>query len=117
ILLAGLTTLACNMEQNDQTIVEKNENWIILFDGTSTDQWRQYNADDFPDRGWQIEEDMLVFRPVPGPDWTSGLDIITKQKFQDFDFRLEWMIEEGGNSGIFYHVLEQPTQAIYWSGL
>jgi len=94
-----------------------NGNWITLFDGTDTDQWRQYNSDTFPDRGWQIEDGLLVFRPEPGPEWTSGRDIITRDTYQDFELQLEWMIEEGGNSGIFYHVLEQPNQAIYWSGL
>ena len=43
-----------------------NGNWITLFDGTDTDQWRQYNSDMFPDRGWQIEDGLLVFRPEPG---------------------------------------------------
>lgn len=114
LLITMVSSTACAPGSQEQ---REQENWIILFDGTSTDQWRQYNTESFPDKGWQIEEGLLVFRPVPGPDWTSGRDIITKQKFQDFDLRLEWMIEEGGNSGIFYHVLEQPTQAIYWSGL
>jgi hypothetical protein len=94
-----------------------SENWMVLFNGTDTSQWRQYNGETFPDRGWQIEDGLLVFRPEPDPEWTSGRDIITRDTYQDFELQLEWMIEEGGNSGIFYHVLEQPTQAIYWSGL
>src|SRR5690625_6454346 len=27
------------------------------------------------------------------------------------------MVSEGGNSGIFHHVVEQPGRAIYWSGI
>jgi hypothetical protein len=113
MLLVAFTTACTSGQQTPPAEAE----WINLFDGTSTEHWKQYNADSFPEMGWVIEDDMLVFRPVPGPDWTSGLDIITRQKFGDFELELEWMIEEGGNSGIFYHVLEQPTQAIYWSGL
>lgn len=91
--------------------------WITLFDGSSTDAWRIYNGPDFPARGWQIEDDALVFRkPEGGTDWTSGLDIITKETFGDFEMELEWSIAKGGNSGIFYFVLEQPGEAIYWSG-
>jgi hypothetical protein len=113
ILITFLTSACMSVENTNPS----TSDWIELFDGTSTDQWKQYNKDTFPQVGWVIEDDMLVFRPGGGPDWTSGLDIITRQKFSNFDLRLEWMIAEGGNSGIFYHVLEQPTQAIYWSGL
>ncbi len=91
--------------------------WITLFDGTSTDAWRIYNGPDFPAQGWKIEDDALVFRkPEANTDWTSNLDIITKETFTDFELELEWSIAQGGNSGIFYFVLEQPGEAIYWSG-
>lgn len=92
-----------------------SENWITLFDGSSTDEWRLYNQADFPNEGWQIEDDSLVFRPRE--DRRPVGDIITKRVFRDFDLQLEWMVERGSNSGIFYHALEQPNQAIYWSAL
>jgi hypothetical protein len=92
-----------------------SENWITLFDGSSTDEWRRYNQTDFPNEGWQIEDNTLVFRPRE--DRRPVGDIITKRIFRDFDLQLEWMVERGSNSGIFYHALEQPNQAIYWSAL
>ena len=92
-----------------------SENWITLFDGSSTDEWRLYNQTDFPNEGWQIEDNTLVFRPRE--DRRPVGDIITKRIFRDFDLQLEWMVERGSNSGIFYHALEQPTQRIYWSAL
>lgn len=92
--------------------------WIVLFDGTSTDAWRQYNSPDFPAQGWSIEQDALVFRkPEDATGWTSNKDIITKETFGDFELELEWGIAKGGNSGIFYFVLEQPGVEIYWSGV
>jgi hypothetical protein len=94
-----------------------DNDWIVLFDGSSTDEWRQYNKQDFPAKGWEIEGDALVFRPKVNPLETSGGDIMTLRTFGDFDLRLEWLAEKGANSGIFYHILEQPDQAIYWSGL
>jgi hypothetical protein len=91
--------------------------WITLFDGTSTDAWKLYNSPDFPSEGWSIEDDALVFRkPVDATGWTSNKDIITKETFGDFELELEWSIAKGGNSGIFYFVLEQPGVEIYWSG-
>ncbi|ALO46878.1 3-keto-disaccharide hydrolase [Pseudohongiella spirulinae] len=86
--------------------------WLVLFDGSSTDEWRGYNTDSFPS-AWQVEGDELVLRPGSG----EGGDIMSKRIFGDFELHMQWMVEERGNSGIFYHVLEQPDKAIYWSGL
>lgn len=99
------------MDQQNQT---ESNSWQTLFDGENTDQWKGYNMDGFPETGWHIEDDMLVFR-APEEDPGVNLDIITRETYSDFELELEWQISEGGNSGIFYHVLEQQ-RAIYWSG-
>jgi hypothetical protein len=114
---ALLTAFLTSMLMMNTVTANDNDGWIVLFDGSNTDEWRRYNSDGFPAAGWNIEGDELVFRPTGerGPD--IGGDIMTRRIFQDFDLRLEWLVEEGGNSGIFYHVLEQPDKAIYWSGL
>src|SRR6056297_246071 len=117
ILFGGCTAENSDYEESqsttDITPKEINDDWEVLFDGESTEHWREYGMDEFPGEGWTIEDNALVFRaPESG---SSGLDIITKDTYSDFELNLEWMISEGGNSGIFYHVLEQD-RAIYWSG-
>lgn len=102
-------------EMNQLTDAEIEEGWSLLFDGESTDQWKGYNMDSFPDIGWKVEDGLLVFNPSSDEERTSALDIITKETFDNFEFKIDWMIERGGNSGIFYHILEQE-RAIYWSG-
>lgn len=102
-------------EMNQLTDAEIEEGWSLLFDGESTDQWKGYNMDSFPNTGWEVEDGLLVFNPPSDEDRNSALDIITKETFDDFEFKIDWMIERGGNSGIFYHILEQE-RAIYWSG-
>ena len=106
--------MACSNSNAQQ---ETGSNWEVLFDGTSTDQWRVYNGDSFPGEGWSIQDNLLVFEPPQTEEWTSELDIVTKETYQNFHLKLEWQISEGGNSGIFYGVLEQPDQAIFWSAL
>ncbi|MFW6019809.1 MAG: 3-keto-disaccharide hydrolase, partial [Bacteroidales bacterium] len=50
-----------------------------------------------------------------------GGDIITREKYQNFELSLEWKVSEGGNSGIFYLAREKcgndsvPEQPIYKS--
>jgi len=110
---ASVFFLMAYQPNNEDNHSSDSEEWTILFDGQSTEHWRGYNMESFPEEAWTIEDDVLVFRPVEGQ---SGLDIITKEKYQDFEFRAEWMISEGGNSGIFHHVIEQPGLEIYWSG-
>jgi len=116
-LIAGCSGDNSNTQESQSmtSSVEQDTNgdWQVLFDGQSTEHWRGYGMNEFPREGWVVEDDALFFRaPESG---SSGLDIITRETFSDFELTLEWMISESGNSGIFYHVLEQD-RAIYWSG-
>lgn len=118
LILTVFFTDAMNAQShNTLTEQEKADGWILLFDGESTDHWRGYNMEGVPDKGWIVEDGFLVFDPTVNSDGNYPADIITKEKYKDFEFKIDWWIEEGGNSGIFYHVLEQPNQSVYWSGL
>lgn len=113
-----LITSGCSDGSSQNPSAENNSDkeWTILFDGTNTDHWRGYNMDRFPDEAWSIENNELVFSPADGGS-SQGFDIITREKYQDFELELEWWISEGGNSGIFHHAIEQPDHQIYWSGI
>jgi len=67
-------------QSSDDSHTSSEQGWENLFDGTSTDAWRGYNMDEFPKNGWKIMDGELVFEPSDRGDWTSGLDIITKEK-------------------------------------
>ena len=41
-------------------------------------------------------------------------DIITRDEFSDFEFEMEWKLEKGGNSGLFYRGSEEFDR-VYWS--
>jgi len=121
LLKTALLTIICltvsiamgnaqSQEPNTLTAEERQEGWKLLFDGETTDGWRGYNRDSFPEKGWQVSDGMLSVLSGGG-----GGDIITEEVYGDFILKLEWRVEKGGNSGIFYHALEQPEEAIYWS--
>ena len=62
-------------------------------------------------------------KPEANPQWVvkdgelkltgrGGGDLITKEQYENFDLRLEWKIQDGGNSGIFFGAKES-NRAIY----
>jgi 3-keto-disaccharide hydrolase len=92
---------------NTLTPAEQAQGWRLLFDGKTAAGWRGYRADSLPS-GWQAVDGALTRVAAAG-------DIITREKFTNFELALEWKISVGGNSGIFYRVSEDDAAA-YWSG-
>lgn len=89
------------------TPAERSAGWRLLFDGRTTAGWRGFRMDSMP-RGWQVVDGALTRVARAG-------DIITTERFADFELVLEWKISRAGNSGIFYRVSEDDSTA-YWSG-
>lgn len=83
---------------NTLTEAERAGGWRLLFDGESLEGWRGYNRPDRP-AGWEAVDGTLA-RTGPGGD------IITEEPFEDFELAVEWRLEPGGNSGIFYRAAE-----------
>lgn len=99
-----------------ETDAAQDDEWIVLFDGTSTDQWRSYAGDSFPEAGWSIQDGTLYLAGSgKGEAGGKGGDIITKEQFEDFELEMEWKISEGGNSGIFYMAREIEGEPIWKS--
>jgi len=83
--------------------------WTVLFDGSSLDAWRGYGRPDQPaPQGWGIEGDALTLTPGAG-------DLITREKFENFELVFGWKISKGGNSGVMWRVKE-TNQASYYTG-
>lgn len=96
---------------NQLTKAEKADGWELLFDGKSLDKWKMFNGGEVT--GWKIVDGILENSGV-GSD--HGGDIITKKQYRNFELTLEWNVDSQSNSGIFYHVQEGKTDAIYKSG-
>lgn len=76
---------------------EKSEGWELLFDGENVDGWRSVKSDSFPSQGWVIEEGALVLNG-------KGGDIITREKYRDFELVWDFNLTHAANSGIKYFV-------------
>ncbi len=67
------------------------EGFRPLFDGTSLDSWK---ASGDPS-GWGVVDGTIAWKH------RGGGRLETLARFSDFVLRLEWKIEDGGNSGLF----------------
>src|SRR3954451_21217447 len=97
---------------NTLTPAEKSAGWILLFDGTSTTEWRGYKKPDMSGLRWKAADGCLALPPAEGADTHGQRDIITTRSFDDFDLTWQWRIGKGGNSGVKYFVTENNESAI-----
>ena len=98
------TPAAADSSSSDNTLSAEEiaAGWKLLFDGRTTAGWRGYKMAGFPTSGWHIADGCLVNPKSNGRPNGSGGDLITVQKFLNFEFRFEWRMSEGGNSGVQY---------------
>jgi len=97
------TIEAATTQDTTATSNEEN-NWKTLFDGENLDAWKAFNADSISNQ-WQVEDGAIAFSPAEGNREDSE-NLISKEKFTNFELSLEWKISSGGNSGIMWGVQE-----------
>ncbi len=87
---------------------EEAAGWQLLFDGNSTDQWRGYNKASFPTNGWEVKNGLLMVLAKG-----EGGDIITRDQYANFELKLDFMVSDTANSGIFYLATEEENAPIW----
>jgi 3-keto-disaccharide hydrolase len=101
ILIAAIAVrVAVAGEPNTLTSEEKAAGWKLLFDGKTTKGWRGIDKDEFPKSGWAADDGTLHHTK-------GGGDIVTTDKFGDFDLQFDWKISPAGNSGVKYLIKEK----------
>lgn len=83
---------------------EKGDGWKLLWDGKTTDGWRGAKSTTFPKKGWVVENGVLKVLSSDGGESTNGGDIVTTQKYKNFELVVDFKITKGANSGIKYFV-------------
>lgn len=102
----------------DNTLTEKEKaaGWQLLFDGKLLDGWHNYGKTTVG-KSWIIADNAIHLNAQPNPEghWQApdGGDILTAAEYQDFELTLDWKIAPCGNSGIIYHVVEDPAKYDY----
>ncbi len=109
IIFIALSILACKQEQKEAAATEEvatekaevttESEWVSLMDAS---KWRGYNQDVLPSN-WAVKDGVIECFGEAGD---KGGDIISTEQYDNFELSLEWKISPEGNSGIFYHVVE-----------
>jgi hypothetical protein len=95
-----LAMVSCS-STNELTRTEMEEGWILLFDGKTTNGWKNFNEDIVS--GWKVENGSLVGLGLGGD---IGGDIVSAGEYDNFILKWDWKLGPHGNSGVMYHVLE-----------
>lgn len=92
---------------NTLSEAEKAAGWRLLWDGKTSEGWRTPASEKFPLRGWQMTNGFISVLATGGGEARGGGDIISKERFSQFELSVDFKITEGANSGIKY--LVQPN--------
>jgi len=92
---------------NTLSAKEKRDGWRLLFDGKSISGWRGAYLDSLPSKGWHVQDGVLIVEASGGAEAAYGGDIVTIEKFSNFDLKVDFKLTKGANSGIKIFVTEQ----------
>jgi len=92
-----------NLQPNTLSEYEMQNGWKLLFDGKTSAGWRSATKPNFPEKGWDISNGIIMSDPQV-KDQPSGGDIITEKKYHAFDLSFEFKTTPAANSGVKYFV-------------
>lgn len=115
-LAACLLFMSCSekkVAENELSEQEKKEGWVLLFDGKSTDSWHLYNKGKVPS-AWVVKDKELHCLPADSSDFEHG-DLVSDKEYKNYEFKFDWKISKGGNSGVFINVIEREDIPMAWA--
>ena len=88
----------------DNILAPGEKGFKFLFDGKTTNGWRGAKLDGFPKTGWVVKDGVLTVLESGGGESAAGGDIVTIDKYSNFELCLDFKLTPGANSGIKYFV-------------
>ena len=115
--LGAITAAPAVTLPNTLSEYEKQNGWELLFDGKTTNGWRNFKKETIGS-SWKVEDGTLTLSTIQKPEggWQAkdGGDIITEEIYGDYEFTMDWKISNCGNSGIIYNVHESDEYDYVW---
>ena len=84
----------------------KNGKWVSVFNGIDLTGWKIFGTEK-----WYVEDGELVCES--GPEKEYGY-LATEKKYTDFEFRIDFIQESDGNSGVFFRSSFEGTKITGW---
>jgi hypothetical protein len=91
---------ATSTAPNTLTQQEKADGWKLLWDGKTTAGWRSPKSVEFPAKCWRIQDGELSVVSSGNAEAQAGGDIITRDRYANFELVADFKITTGCNSGI-----------------
>jgi hypothetical protein len=108
--VAFMSFMPFQAKDNVITPAEQKEGWTLLFDGKTTNGWRGYRNQ--PADGWEVVDGQLHCK---SGKLEHRADLITTDKYDNFELTFDWKIDKGFNSGVIYRS-EEGDRASYETG-
>ena len=102
-----LAVVPLRAQNNTLTDAEKAAGWRLLWDGRTTEGWRSARSESFPTKSWVIADGEFKVVSSGNAEAQSGGDIITRQRYANFELTADFKTTEGCNSGI--KIFVQPN--------
>lgn len=112
----GFSSPVVAQAPNTLSQAEIANGWELLFNGKNLDGWRNFRKETIGS-AWKVEDDAIALTKAKGNDgWQvkDGGDIITDKAYENYELRLEWRIQNCGNSGIIFNVHEDDNFDYVW---
>ncbi|HET9747327.1 MAG TPA: DUF1080 domain-containing protein [Chitinophagaceae bacterium] len=106
LIAFGMMSFINDLKQADNTLSEKErkEGWILLFDGATMNGWRSFKNK--KSEGWDVKNGELYCKEEGVKE---RADLITNNKYENYELLVDWRIAPKKNSGIIYMVTEENS--------
>lgn len=109
LLAAAVLLAACgpgdSESHNRLTPQEEAQGWKLLFDGRTLAGWEDPATENPPGDAWVVEDGCI--KGVDHPRLRE--DLLTVERFGDFELVFDWKISPGGNSGVKYRIQDRAV--------
>ncbi len=105
LVFSIIFTLSCK-EENHNTLTPEEEaaGWKLLFDGKTMNGWKDFNGTTLT-LPWHVVDGCIQAKGTGGDSYGY---IVTEKEYENFELSWDWKLSKGGNSGMLYHVVENP---------
>jgi hypothetical protein len=109
LVALGLLAYGCSPAgpdpNNRLTPEEAARGWKLLFDGRTLAGWEDPAAETPPGDAWIVEDGCI--KAVDHPRLRE--DLLTLERFGDFELVFDWKTSPGGNSGVKYRIQDRAV--------